>query len=67
MTNARSCNKKGSFLARSCKIPKRILQDLKRFPVRISLAIKKDLFWHNIAGSYRITLSGQVGIRTYHI
>jgi len=30
----------------------RILQDLKDidFPARISLAIKKDLFWHNLAG-----------------
>ena len=45
----------------SCRILQnscRILQDLTHFPARISLAIKKDLFWHNLAGSCRITLSG---------
>jgi len=32
------------------KLQNSILQDLKHFPARISLAIKKDLFWRNLAG-----------------
>jgi len=41
--------------------PAKFLQDpaiFKAFSCKNSLAIKKNLFWHNLAGSCRITLSG---------